>query len=238
MAGLGPRSKALLSGREVVLADQYFAKLRDELESGGLEATAWDEDWARSVLDRLPDQAWSTPLYRLWWSIGEKDGASPPGFRPGLVGGTKAPRRRLSLMQADGLAACAWSPAAEPDPAAGSPLAMIATRNGHLQVEPLESFWAGGEPPSWAHDWGEDEIGPWVTFRIEKDAGAFVEQKMRWIRPGRFKMGSPETEAERFDDEGPQHEVTISRGFWLFDTACTQDPVSYTHLTLPTIYSV
>ena len=35
-------------------------------------------------------------------------------------------------------------------------------------------------------------------------------------------MGSPVDEAERFEDESPQHEVTISRGFWLFDTACTQ----------------
>ena len=35
-------------------------------------------------------------------------------------------------------------------------------------------------------------------------------------------MGSPETEAERLDFEGPRHEVTISRGFWLADIACTQ----------------
>src|SRR5512143_4332357 len=35
-------------------------------------------------------------------------------------------------------------------------------------------------------------------------------------------MGSPETEPGRWNDEGPQHKVTISKGFWLFDTACTQ----------------
>ena len=35
-------------------------------------------------------------------------------------------------------------------------------------------------------------------------------------------MGSPEDEPERYDDEGPQHPVMIGRGFWLFDTACTQ----------------
>src|SRR5687768_14549979 len=45
---------------------------------------------------------------------------------------------------------------------------------------------------------------------------------LRWITPGRFRMGSPVSEAGRYDDEGPQHEVRISRGFWLFDTACTQ----------------
>jgi formylglycine-generating enzyme required for sulfatase activity len=36
-------------------------------------------------------------------------------------------------------------------------------------------------------------------------------------------MGSPEGEAGRDKDEGPQHEVRISQGFWLFDTPCTQE---------------
>jgi sulfatase modifying factor 1 len=34
-------------------------------------------------------------------------------------------------------------------------------------------------------------------------------------------MGSPPDEPERYEDE-VQHEVTLSRGFWLADTACTQ----------------
>ena len=47
-------------------------------------------------------------------------------------------------------------------------------------------------------------------------------QSLRWIEPGTFWMGSPEDEPERGNFEGPRHEVTISRGFWLADTACTQ----------------
>jgi len=35
-------------------------------------------------------------------------------------------------------------------------------------------------------------------------------------------MGSPEDEAERHNNEGPRHWVTLSRGFWLADSACTQ----------------
>jgi formylglycine-generating enzyme required for sulfatase activity len=35
-------------------------------------------------------------------------------------------------------------------------------------------------------------------------------------------MGSAEEEEGRYDDEGPRHEVHISRGYWLFDTPCTQ----------------
>jgi len=34
-------------------------------------------------------------------------------------------------------------------------------------------------------------------------------------------MGSSDKE-ERFEDEGPQHLVTIEPGFWMFDTPCTQ----------------
>ena len=35
-------------------------------------------------------------------------------------------------------------------------------------------------------------------------------QRLRWIEPGSFKMGSPDDEPERFDDEGPQHPVTLT----------------------------
>ena len=46
-------------------------------------------------------------------------------------------------------------------------------------------------------------------------------QRLRWIEPGTFLMGSPEDEPERFGDEGPRHTV-LTRGFWLADSACTQ----------------
>lgn len=49
-----------------------------------------------------------------------------------------------------------------------------------------------------------------------------VTQRMRWIRPGRFLMGSPEDEPGRLGYEGPQHWVSISKGFWLFETPVTQ----------------
>jgi len=42
------------------------------------------------------------------------------------------------------------------------------------------------------------------------------------IEPGTFLMGSPENEADRFDDEGPQHSVTLSRAFWLGKYPVTQ----------------
>ncbi len=85
---------------------------------------------------------------------------------------------------------------------------------------------AGADPPDpepdWASDWGDDRYGRWLEFLVDDSAGgAPVVQRLRWIAPGSFTMGSPATEAGRDDDETP-HRVTLSRGFWLADTACTQ----------------
>ncbi|MBF0107559.1 MAG: formylglycine-generating enzyme family protein [Magnetococcales bacterium] len=71
--------------------------------------------------------------------------------------------------------------------------------------------------PSWARAMGRDHFGLWAEFVVGQ-----TRQKMRWIPPGRFLMGSPKDEPGRIDDEGPRHEVTIKEGFWLFDTPCTQ----------------
>ncbi|MCI0734135.1 MAG: formylglycine-generating enzyme family protein, partial [Methylococcaceae bacterium] len=70
--------------------------------------------------------------------------------------------------------------------------------------------------PEWADDFGVDENGIYAVFRFRN-----VAQTLRWIPPGSFRMGSPENEPERSDDETP-HEVVLTRGFWLADTTCTQ----------------
>ncbi len=72
-------------------------------------------------------------------------------------------------------------------------------------------------PPSWASRSGKDSYGEWASFEVEG-----VEQRMQWIAPGSFTMGSPETEDGRFGDEGPVHEVSLTQGFWLANTPCTQ----------------
>ncbi len=50
------------------------------------------------------------------------------------------------------------------------------------------------------------------VWELKLTAGG-VEHVFVWIPPGRFLMGSPE--GERFEDEHPQHEVEIARGFWM-----------------------
>ena len=109
-----------------------------------------------------------------------------------------------------------------PHPAAATPkpgaswLGQLQTRNGQISLDDEPLFWQGEAPP-WASDWGKDEYGLWVEFTLDN-----IIQRLRWIPAGRFLMGSPESEPERYDDEGPQHQVTLSEGFWLFDTAVTQ----------------
>ncbi|ASM78100.1 sulfatase-modifying factor protein [Vitreoscilla filiformis] len=76
---------------------------------------------------------------------------------------------------------------------------------------------AGHWPPAWAVAWGDDRFGLWADLEVGR-----VVQRFRWIEPGSFLMGSPKTEPERSSDEGPQHRVTLTQGFWLADTACTQ----------------
>jgi|HubBroStandDraft_1064217.scaffolds.fasta_scaffold00005_55 formylglycine-generating enzyme required for sulfatase activity len=83
-------------------------------------------------------------------------------------------------------------------------------------------FWQGGPPPAFASASGRDQFGPWVEFTIQPASGAAVTQRLRWIEPGTFWMGSPEKEPERVEREGPRHRVTLTRGSWLADTACTQ----------------
>ena len=76
------------------------------------------------------------------------------------------------------------------------------------------------ERPAWAADFGQDRFGPFADFEVSANNGS-VRQRLRWIRPGQFEMGSPEDEPGRSDREVP-HTVTLSQGFWLFDTPCTQ----------------
>ena len=57
---------------------------------------------------------------------------------------------------------------------------------------------------------------------VAPDLSGAVRMEMVWIEPGTFLMGSPESEPGRNADEGPRHEVTISRGFWLGRYEITQ----------------
>ncbi|NOQ13820.1 MAG: SUMF1/EgtB/PvdO family nonheme iron enzyme [Methyloprofundus sp.] len=66
---------------------------------------------------------------------------------------------------------------------------------------------------------GRDQYGLYRDVSINK-----IMQRFRYIQPGCFLMGSPEGELERelWDGKETQHQVTLTEGFWLADTAVTQ----------------
>jgi formylglycine-generating enzyme required for sulfatase activity len=70
--------------------------------------------------------------------------------------------------------------------------------------------------PAWASSIGRDQYGLFADLTVRN-----VTQRFRWIAPGIFLMGSPEDEPERSDWE-TQHQVILTQGYWLADSACTQ----------------
>lgn len=93
----------------------------------------------------------------------------------------------------------------------------------HLNIpyheDDLFSWLAGLEPFYFGanHGVGKDKYGLFLILHIKG-----IVQRLRYIEPGTFLMGSPDSEPDRDDDEGPQHQVTLTEGYWLADTTCTQ----------------
>ena len=71
-------------------------------------------------------------------------------------------------------------------------------------------------PVGYVNQVKKDQFGYYEEITIHG-----INQVFRWIPPGRFLMGSPIDEPERYEDE-LQHEVELTCGFWLADTTCTQ----------------
>jgi formylglycine-generating enzyme required for sulfatase activity len=94
-------------------------------------------------------------------------------------------------------------------------------------VTPAEG--SGKPSQKWMHAEGVDQFGRWAEFKVDS-----AVQRLRWIEPGEFWMGSTEAERRRFsegtsddykkwiENEKPRHRVRLTQGFWLAETACTQ----------------
>jgi uncharacterized protein (TIGR02996 family) len=85
----------------------------------------------------------------------------------------------------------------------------------------------------YAPDLGPDTVRDLVAWRSERDLAEqrdglpvrlvnSLGMEFRLIPTGTFLMGSPESEPERNEDEGPQHEVEITRPFYLGAYPVTQ----------------
>ena len=77
---------------------------------------------------------------------------------------------------------------------------------------PLSPPFADGAGPSWASEWGQDRYGRYADLEVQG-----VVQRFRWIAPGSFFMGYNAAQ-RRLQDK-----VTLTRGYWLADTTCTQE---------------
>jgi len=212
-------------GRDELIDEDQRIEMREWFESQALvleSRTPPDKAnslgaWHREVSERMLEAAYQDRhglgevLHQIW-SIVHRD--DPHAVLPDGADLTMLPpgtERRIDLRQlGDRLIA-------SQAPSDGSPLALIQTRQSRIRIEPFDDFWEGGVAPAWADGWGRDDFGPWVDLRVEQ-----VTQRLRWIPPGKFWMGSPEDEEGRYPDEGPRHEEIIASGFWMFDTPCTQ----------------
>jgi formylglycine-generating enzyme len=114
----------------------------------------------------------------------------------------------VELLNPQGAAestAAAAKPASAAAPAPKPPLSSATTTTA-----------SRSEAPAWASKTGIDTRGLWAEFTVGDQV-----QRLRWIEPGSFWMGSPDTEKGRGSDE-QRHRVTLTQGFWMADTACTQ----------------
>jgi formylglycine-generating enzyme required for sulfatase activity len=226
---LAPSSQGLFGdSRDIEDAGLFIRQLDRQLSTFSHAQSEHVRIWFRRLSRRLPDASWAQPrlgraLYRLWGAAHRDDleTPSPPGFDPKDITALGKSEQTWQVLQCGGeyglrFRASGGKSSAFPF---GSPVGTVRTRNSLIQVSVLRapSFWRKGGAPPWAVDWGVDEFGSWATFEYQG-----VLQRLRWISPGSFLMGSPQDEPGRWDDEGPRHEVRLSRGYWLFDTPCTQ----------------
>jgi len=123
---------------------------------------------------------------------------------------------------------------AEPSEGAMLPVAEQGTERARpvqVRVKDQETsrtdrFWKLGIKPQWVSDYGKDDYGLWCEFQVpRRDGKGMVTQRLRWIKPGEFMMGSPESEMGR-EDESPQHQVRLTQGYWLADTQVTQELIT------------
>jgi len=112
-------------------------------------------------------------------------------------------------------------PIADPGTQRARPIRITIKDQQPLGSDP---FWKSGTKPQWVSDYGRDPYGLWCEFQLPRsDDKGVVTQRMRWIPPGEFLMGSPEVEEGRRGDESPSHLVKLSRGYWLADSQVTKE---------------
>jgi len=94
-----------------------------------------------------------------------------------------------------------------------------------LAVLALACVWAGCAGPGSRSEAGakaQPPAAPGAGQGLTLDLGGGVTMALAAIPPGRFMMGSPDSEEGREKEEGPRHEITISKPFYMSATEVTE----------------
>jgi formylglycine-generating enzyme required for sulfatase activity len=232
--GLAPRDVAeARGGRDGRAEEAYFHLVQQgpALFLVPREHTDSQQSWPEITVTGGFEWSRSDGALRCWLTHGNSAIELPLGDRPEtasftLVSGQRQyqvgllPRPSWAIewgIESRGLYALA------PSPLGGEPVRLF-------WHDWDDGFWTGAWPPSArAFRAIATPIGPNIALGADLEFGLYLDvpfgtatQRFRWIEPGEFLMGSPATEPERFDDEGPQHVVRLTEGYWLADTACSQ----------------
>lgn len=87
-----------------------------------------------------------------------------------------------------------------------------------LNIKHKINYLSNIKKQAWQNSLGKDQYGLFCDLNINN-----VTQRFRYIPPGTFLMGAPETDEQADEYEKPQHLETINNGFWFADTPCTQE---------------
>jgi formylglycine-generating enzyme required for sulfatase activity len=69
---------------------------------------------------------------------------------------------------------------------------------------------------------GQEDNSARAVKHRELDLGGGIKMELVYVGPGKFMMGSPGEEKERWDSER-QHDVEITKGFWMGVYPVTQE---------------
>jgi len=215
---LGERARALLpESADLDEAHTFFAAVASAGRSANGLALG-SRAWLSRLGDRT-DAAWQDEAFRAaaWLVKRDEHGFVPPVSpellpADGRITGPIGVTQRGDQLYLD-------TPTAD----IGSPFGQLPSDNGVIEIveteiaDPWDDIWGPNCKSDWVDDFGIDAFGPWAELSVDG-----VTQRLRWIPPGRFMLGSPADEPGRWAEEGPQTEVTLARGYWLFDTPVTQ----------------
>ena len=156
------------------------------------------------------DAAWSPDGTQIIYSSGENHRTARDLFLINATGNT--PPQQLTY--GGGNVQPAWSPD-------GRKIAFSSNRSGHWEIH-IASYGSAVSPSggSVSVGGGPQTGTPGQEHTFSLPGGA--EMEFVWIEPGSFWMGSPGTEEGRSSNEGPEHKVEISTGFWLGRYEITQ----------------